>query len=812
MKKNILAFTIPIIIFLLAMIIGGYFPFGEGILRTFDARIQYPGFFIGLQNFSTYSFNVGLGMNYYGTAIYYLFSPLNILIYLFKTSSFDIFYSIIILLKIGLCGLFMNMFLTNIKSSRWSVLFSICYALCGFLSTYYYNVMWLDGIYMLPLIMLGINKLVDENKKLLYFVSLTLAIIFNFYIGYMLCIFALIYFIFKLINSKSNKKKTIVKFIMTSLLAGLTAAFVIIPAFYALMGGKASGFSEGFTEYFSLNKNALAILYNLTPASFAIGDQSYGPVQVYSSILVLVSVILVFFNKKLDIKYKASCAIVILFFLASFTFNLIDYAWQFFQKPIWWQSRYSFTFSAFLITIAYTNFNSIEPKNINIKPLIFVVPVLVLGLIGSYLAKVNMAINLLSIIFLVFSLLISVLYGFFTINKTKMFNIFIIMFLIIELSINTFYSLKQNFTSQRYTDYWAESTNLNNIVDSIKEADETFYRTEFMSFNIYNDGLVHNYNGINYFNSVRNQKIVDFAEYKLDFSVGSHTSVIMNRFDPYLLSLMNFKYIVGSKVDYLKHVADSNGYSIYENEHPLSIGFMIYEDNVLEGNYFNVVTDIFQSMTHIEEPLFLNSEPYLMKTWEKNENNCATYKFDNDYLIAPLDTNFFKQFVGYTIGEYNYNFNSSYLQVNSEDEITFTYNPLHIEDDNKIQFKLLDVNTYANYVANLQENILVLDNNSKHLLEGSIEVNDKQVLFLSIPYEEGFIIKVDGKQVDYFPLYETFIGLNLGSGTHNITIDYSPKGLNIGIIISAISCLVGALYIYKTKGVCYNKGTEEVKL
>ena len=769
------------------------------MLRVYDAKVQYQGFFLGLNNFSNYSFNVGLGMNYYSTAAYYLLSPLNLLINFFDVNSFDIFYTIIIVLKIGLCGLTMNMFLNNIKKSKWTLLFSTSFALCGFISTYYYNVMWLDGIIMLPLIMLGIDKLVNNNKKLLYFVSLSFAIIFNFYIGYMLCIFSTIYFIFKLVNSNCDKKKAIKNFIILSLLGGFATTFVIMPSIYALLNGKASGFGSSFTNYFEINKNILTFFYHLTPANFANGDQSYGPAQIYSSILAVVLVIILFFNKDIDKRFKATTGIVILIYIASFTFNLFDFAWQLFQKPIWWQSRYSFTFSAFLITIAYISFTKLESVKINTNKKILIFLELMIFIVAAYLFKTNNNVQLVSIIFITFSGLLIIVYFYLLSVKSKIFYILLSSFLILELGLNTFYSLSQNSTSQNISDFNSYTKNINKTTTLLKEHDQTFYRSELMDNHLYNDGLMYNYNGVNYFNSVRNQRFVDFAEYQLHFNVGSRTSVIMNRFDPYILSLINIKYLIGSEIEYLNKRIDNNNLSIYEIAHPLSIGFMINGDKNLTGDYYENITNIFQSMTGLDIPIYIDRENFLVNTIIEDDKVVFEYTFDDDYLIVPAKNNIFKQYPKFYLNDEITTISTAYISVKAGDKIVLDYVLEHTKIKDNLQFKLISLDVYEKYMLSLEEGLLNLKNDSSHLLEGTITVEDKQTLFLSIPYEEGFTIKANGKKLDTFILFDTFVGVNLEKGSHSITIDYTPHGLNLGIIISSISCLISFIYIYKTK-------------
>ena len=67
--------------------------------------------------------------------------------------------------------------------------------------------MWLDGLVFLPLIMLGIEYLVDDGRRLNFIIPLALMCVANFYIGYMICFFVILYFLFYLCFGSDKKRK-----------------------------------------------------------------------------------------------------------------------------------------------------------------------------------------------------------------------------------------------------------------------------------------------------------------------------------------------------------------------------------------------------------------------------------------------------------------------------------------------------------------------------------------------------------------------------------------------------------------------------
>jgi hypothetical protein len=109
-----------------------------------------------------------------------------------------------------------------------------------------------------------------------------------------------------------------------------------------------------------------------------VADIKFGTVNIYCSLLVTIMVIKYFFNKMISKKEKIVTAIFIAFFLLSISFNLIDYFWHLMQRPIWYPNRYIFTFSFFLIVIAYKSFKYREHVNMYwlVKSLSTAVPIL----------------------------------------------------------------------------------------------------------------------------------------------------------------------------------------------------------------------------------------------------------------------------------------------------------------------------------------------------------------------------------------------------------------------------------------------------
>ncbi len=807
---------IPLLIFLVCAFLSEYIPFGTELLNIYDSFTQYPGMLLEYKNLLLsgnlfYSWNAGLGFNFFGTLTYYTASPLNLLCVFANTVNYPFFIAGMTYLRVFLLGLAMCFYLKH-KNVRplYIVLFSSIYALMGYTSSYYYNYLWIDSIIMLPFIIHGLDTLIEKNKPGFYLGTLAFTILINYYIGYMICIFCLVYFLYKMVG-RTDKKKLFKTFAISSLLAGLIGAVVIIPSYFALMTGKADLYST--TDFSGINRNAATFVYTLTSGAYQSGDQSYGPAQVYSSILVVILTIFYFFNTKYSKKQKIATLVVLLFFYLSFSVNILNYAWHFFQKPIWWQSRFSFVFSFFLITLAIDVLENIDKTKITTKQrLIFIVLFIVACIVGAYFKwQVVSNLEMLSYVYLGISIMLFIEL-IFLVDK-KFFLPLIVMFTFIDISLNTFNATRSNRKLNSFRNYSFLKEDLPPLIEELNaENDGKFYRFELMNDYISNDGMYFNYHGINYFNSVRNTRVTDLME-KLGVYVADRCHITIKDFDPIVLSLLNIKYLYGHDMHYFSQKDNS----LYENPYPLSIGFMTNEnikstsldDKKTRENLSKIINDMtkqnlmfykyFGYENFTLEDLYLDNDEKKIKFSTDTKKGYATMEFvsDGHYLLIPANVGREFSINDEVISNPNY-----YIELNENDDVKITFKVIGELNFDKLYYYLLDLDAYEKAMKILSSNLMEAKvNTNGHILEGKIDVTSDELnyLFTSIEYEEGMTVYVDGKKVKPDILFDALIGLKLEKGTHEIVIDYIPKGLISGSILSGISLVLSTFYLQRTK-------------
>ena len=830
MKKNlkkylpeILTFIVPILIMLISCIVNKTYPFGKEILPKYDGYYQYSGFTSYYKNVLLgneslfYSFKGLLGYNFYATSIYYMFNPTNLLCIFSTSENILEYYTFIILLRIGLSGFTMCKYLKykfkNQSNLRY-IIFSISYALMAYNVCYFFNYMYFDTVVLFPIVVLGLDKLIYERKNRLYIISLTLSIISNFYIGYMVCIFSLLYFIYNIVIYKLDKN-IIKDFIISSLLSGFMCMIIIIPEASELLKGKALLYASNKAEYFKFNMNFLNIFYKFLPGSTSNYDLKYGMVNIYVSLFVIILVIKYFFNKKISKKERITTLIFILFFLLSISFNLLDFAWQLFQRPIWYPNRYIFTFSFFLITIAMKEITNITYKT-NIKEnLIIIISFILLTLYSIISLKIHN--DNLKIISYILGIILILQYTFFLNNKNAKY--LLVMLFFIEVTTNAIFTLKIMGKTTTMTQYKTNEEINEKAVKHIKEIenkDNNFYRMELSTSTVHNSPSLLNYNGINHFNSVKNAKTLNFLN-KFNYQVTDDTSVEFNNYNPYLTSLLGIKYINGSKDEmYYENVYNESPY-MYLNKDALSLGYMIYNKKFKESSSsYQNTENLINSMLNTDIKRYKVFDNFNGEDTEIKEIDNKKYVISKTSIKIEMEDKASNSM--FLIPSRNISFVASYSIFINDEEIkdaVIKQSPIFINKGdtykiiiksnlsktelNSLKWYQIDYDKYIEAINELKKNEFnITKYNKDNHIEGNIDVNnDKNVLLLTIPYDKGWNIYVDDNKVNYDICFDSFICLDLDKGKHNIKMNYVPSGFIVGLIISSLAFIVTIIYIRK---------------
>ena len=839
----LLAFIIPI------LIMGGYtlyvdlttnhsfFNNGENFLLA-DMASQYNALYNYMHDVFTgsesifYSFSKGMGGNMASTIGYYLASPFNIL-YMFVSKIDTPFMTyIILLLKIGLCSLFMNLFMNyKYKPKISNLIFSVSYALMGFTTVYYFNNMWLDVVYMTPLVMIGISKLIEKNNCTFYIISLALAIIFNFYIAYMLCVFCVIYFIYELFCKYKLKefkiyKKTILNFTLSSLLAAGISCIVLLPALTNLSHIMRFGidenllkidvsqfrprfFNEIFSKTFLGTHNETAVLGRNRPV-------------IYVSLFNFLLMFMFFFNKKIRRKEKMLSLSVILFFMASFLIPHLQLFFQALSFPNGYIDRFSFLYIFFIIYLASKCFYNID----KIKLRYFILFILLYFLGSYYTSKIYLVfLDKSDIVFsCLFVFFYSILFFLFTrLKHKKIIGLILLLFVLIEVTINyidTLITVKDLKVVSSYQTYYKES------IDNLTNIENDFYRIDGDYYYSYLDSHSYGYNGITTALSTNDGDLYKFF-YKNGGSL-TYTTVMydVNKL-PILDSLFGVKYIHSkenlektlydyydkfkiTKYNSFKKVYENKYVYLYKNPYALSLGYII-DDNYdkiykkKSSNSLDSLNNLIKSLSGIKEDVLI--------PLEKEYLGNSTYKFNidtnEDYIYLTVD---YDISINWTVYDTVY-INDEYVEsLDSENigtvklenkyknsEIILKLENSFKEEKDKADLYYLNMDAFKKAIDKLNNQELENVEVNKNKVVGEITANDDSTMMLSIPYEKGWNVYVDGKKTSYRKVAGDFIGIDLKKGTHKIELKYYSQNFHLGLVISLTSISLLGVYILKKR-------------
>lgn len=853
----LLAFFIPMLVQIGIFFALKVYPFGENTYLPVDALGQYVSYlqyfrdlFLG-ESSIFYSLSKSIGGEMYGLFAYYLISPYNFITLFFEKGNMTLAFDIILTLKISTCGLSFAYYLNRKKKADFTnLIFVMLYAFSSYIITYGFNIMWLDSVMLLPFVIAGIEDLIQEKKILLYVVSLAITLITNYYMGFMVCVFSVIYFLYKLLYDECKNKKEALKkisiFAIASICAVLISSIIIIPAFIGLQNGRAEfsfsniNFEKNF-EILNLTSKFFTNAFNLDE----IQNNSMPP--IFCGVFANVMVILYFFNKKIRIKEKILTFIVFAIFLISFYINGANLLWMMGNIPAWYEYRYTIFFAFFFINIAHNGFENI--RNVEIWKIIL--SFIVYQIIAFFTSMQNVelldktSIKLDIILVLIFDILLILSKTDCKTNGFKLLDcikrnykkiILITIFLLSTANIinNAYYCMNIIRQEGSRTDQNAYSM-LNNIycriINNLKEYDNSLYRIEKKDQISSNDPLILGYNGITYSASTYNKELHDLLgklgirkeHVHLEYNIENTKTFDMLLGIKYLIMNENYENKKNYDLEY-EDLFIKNKINILKNPYYLQLAYMVNNSifNIqIEDNSFENQNKILRNMTGINENVYKKHEGEIKRTItgledktkddkqeaykKSDEESRIKYEFkaeseDNIYIYLKADSD-----------------NDARIYINEKDNgknYSFAYDKIlnvgKKEVGENVSFEIDlkgDIVIYGIYIYYEDDNILkkhydVLSkeqaniekiNNSEYKVQITTQEDDKY-LFLTLPYEEGWKTTVDGKEVQIEKALDTFMAIKIEKGEHEIELKYNPPKIQLSLCMSVVGILTLTTY------------------
>ena len=834
-KKNKLAllisFLIPLLIMLLNFALIGIYWGSDKTVLAGDAYHQYVAFhtlFSDILHHGSgffYTFTSGLGLNFLSFSSYYLGSLLMPLTYFFNAGNMPDGLYLLTLLKFGLIGLssfiaFKNMYRSL---SNWLVIsLSSAYALMSFIVNQSEIIMWLDVFIWLPLIICGLHRMMSQGKRRLYYVSLTLLFIQNYYFGFMMALFLIGYFFVRLSSDGWSWRKCL-DFIITSSLAGCTSLIMILPMYLDLKanGESFTKITELFTEkswYFDIFAKNFVASYDTT---------QYGAVPtIYIGLLPLLLASLLFVTRSIRLRTKFAYLSLLSFITASFYLRPLDLFWQGMHTPNMFLHRYSFVFSLLIILMAAETLTRLS--EIRLRWLGFTVFILTAGFTATvvsrhyaYVKNLNFSLTLL---FALAYLIILIA------NRKKWllpktFPIFVAIFMIFELGINGYYQLNGISEEWHYASRTAYDEQTKKIQPAAKAiaTDTDFYRMDETKPDTANDGMKYGYKSLGQFSSVRNRKSSATLNLLGFQSTGTNLNLRYPLNTLLMDSVFNIRYNLNTtqpdKYGFIPSNPDIS--NLTQNSYALPPAIFVEngytdvklsEKNVL-ANQTQFVNQLAGTNTTFFKQFYVDKEmtsasitggkgrvtltqkgsdditlsytvtapaggqAYLKLSDVTYQNTKAEYiKVDINGRITYINTNDTGAFI-----------NLGYFEQARQVDITLTFPENRYVNFDTTEFWTMPVSTYTAAMHQLKSN-QVTAKAIKNGLEATVSAKSNGDLFLTLPYDKGWSAKVDGKPVKIKQAQTGFMTVPVTQGTHLVKLSFIPQGLKLGSL-----CFVLAL-------------------
>ena len=814
-KDKVNVFIVILIYLGIALLIThGEYVFGSKTDWSFQ-HMTFPEYFRMLfyktyDIFPDFALNIGGGQNIYYFAYYGLLSPILLISYLLPFIPMD-FYMIFVILLVGVISIYL--FYVWIKGFNFSsglcFVLTLLFAMAGPLLFHSHrHIMFINYMPFLLLGLIGVRRYFSNGYKGLMVISIFLMIMTSYYysVGGILCLTVYGVFEYLKVNEKFDLKDFIkngVKFALLVILGVLMAGVILLPVIYALMNGRGESFGGvSLLEALTPNINLNFLLYK----AYSVG---------LLGITFLAIIYLIFMNKE---KRFLGIVLSLMIICPIFVYVL--------NGALYLDGKALIPFLPLYVLATGFFLREILNFNVNFK-VVFLT--MIISIVWIYLDN-----NSLRLYFTLECILILVILGLYNKFKKKLI-LFIpisVLSILICMGVNFSDSLISIVEYKKQND-----PQLEEIMDDIADSDKGVYRTAIsLKASSETVNMLENINEnlVTLYSSTYNTAYSDFF-YDFNNNRAFRNMFITSENDNSLFeSYMGVKYLVTDKeaprgYKLWKRYDD---YTVYINENTLPLGYatdrviskndyneLDYPNDVLalignvvadkgEYKYDELVTKLSLNLTDGDNDN-INLEDYkdgYKVSVKSNDGESLKIKLDDSsnqriYLLrfkvekpqscklgdTTITVNGVKNKL--TCKSWKY-FNSNYTfdyTISSNDnidylDINFSKGTHYIS---KIEFYSLDYEKFISSLSSVDE--FEIDEASGDKISGNIEVSNDGYFNLSIPYDQGFKIKVDGKEIDYEKVNKAFIGFPINKGRHYIEVEYNAPNALFGKIVSLIS-------------------------
>ena len=848
----ILSFLIPFGIMLYSFAQAGIHPFGEKQMLVVDLWHQYFPFFRVVREKLVsggsflYSWENGLGTNFLSLISYYAASPLNWISVFFTNEGARDAQMFLLCAKIGFGGAFFSSFLRyTYKRRDLSVcIFSCMYALSSYTLGYYWNVMWFDTIALFPLVMLGIVAICREGKWKVFTLTLALSLISNYYIAYFTCVFSVFMFASASIIECKGIKDWFCKLglmIRSSVLGIALGGFMLLPAYFGLQLTYSA--RNSMPKTITVYEKWQDIFANML--SYSEPTKVEGLPNFACGMLALILFGVFLFSFGIKIREKISSLLMLAIIAVSCNINLLNYIFHGFHFTNQIPYRFAFIFSFVLASSAFRAMDIIMKKGVKIYHIVFMLicPAAVFFLNwysdreGFSIEGALMSSLLITGAYIAVFVAVKVFPFRSDTSRRAVMGLALTAALISEFAANAQIGVK-TVTTTNYKEYPTKNAEVQTLLSDIRSQDDSpFYRLEMTNTYTLNDSALYGYYGLSQFSSAANVSVTTFMS-----RLGLYASEAGNRYyyrlsTPVTNSLLGLKYFIckngalSTEEMALRHRNVSNGVHIYENNYPLSLGFMMDSDIIdmpdkPDMNPFEYQNELMSRATGIDEEIYSAQSAavvehsdvevakngfgnYTFHALKEDGTAKSVYTFDgvkDSYLYgyasgaggccdrltikcggATIDS-------GKLIENYPLVFPMGNAQEGENSTVEVGIKSETKTGNYRLMVYALSKAAFENAYAALADEQLEISSFSDTEICGTVDAKQDGVLFLSIPYEKGWSVYIDGQKAETVKLMQSMLGAKVSQGHHDIRISYIPEGLVTGVCCSAAALVLFIIF------------------
>lgn len=808
----------------------GIYPFGELSVASGDMLNEYIPF-TALRNETllsgdslTYSEALGLGGNLWAVLVYNVSSPFMLFSLFIDTKNLDTFMFVMQIIKIGMAGgAFAYFYTEKFKHKDASVaVFSVSYALMSFSVSNMLNIIWLDCIIMLPLIILGVERIMQKKSPLLYVCCMAWAMITYYYIAYMICIYIVIYYIANTVIHTQKfvfleQVKSFARFAAFSVLSAGISAIIIIPSVFAISSAAPHIYEDALDSVFSFNPLKLA-------ARFLWGGnisyQNDAMPNVYCSILVTILAVLFLTCRKIPRRKRLVWSVVAAVLILSTVISYVNYAWHGFHITSGLPYRNSFLISFTLLLMACEALEYTD--DMDIPKITAVTCGFAAAIFAVYFFDSDSSANMLivSIVMLLFYIaMFTVEYIGITGRNATVTLLLLLVFTEMTYSGTDIIEQINNFNMYTSKSYYSSIFDINKkLINDIKVSDSDVYRIEDENIQVLNQSIYMNYGSLSYYATPNNGGMLQLMD-ALGYANDTVNKYNFNIYSPFSDSLLNLKYILSaddSERNYLTLTGISNnGKNVYQNTLVLPRAFAVSEEllgwDISETNPFEVQNSLARLSTGIEKNVY----EILPEQAASDEAADGSFTIDsNSYTaeyILPRDGDVFCFFECRKSDRIAVEFGEQVQMVEGDVSCIVPLDGGKSGDSLKITIygasgvqgfvsaAMLNDDALKETINILSENPMEFSEYDNGKVSGQIDAVEDCLLFTSIPYDKGWNVTVNGKNAETFAVGGGLLGVKLTKGGNEIEMKYRVRGLGAGIFISSASLIFLAVYIFCKK-------------